>query len=382
MREAPKQATDNAGAAAPGALWKRALRWFWAHPVQTVVLLVAVQTLPTLWSKDIWIVDESRHAAALVQMLEHGHWLMLHLGENLYPDKPPLYFWLAGLIALAAGTTDPWVMSAATAIGAALFAAATVQMTLTLGLGRRLALVAGLVIVTAQHFLIREHMPRMDLMYGALIVYAQLVFYAATKRPEGQRAGTYALAFFLSALAVLTKGPLAPLLCLAVLGSYLLCLGRVKELWRREFALGSLGLILPSAAYTEKNGLYVNTEGRVQMGQRAVFPKGEAKEDWAIFRALSARLGKTLPYDDLNALRAKLFGEIESFGQIDHAPGSATAAEFDPAQLGEAGDVLDAPFASPITDFYLTNPVARASKTMAECSALVADARAELQAAE
>ena len=141
-------------------------------------------------------------------------------------------------------------------------------------------------------------------------------------------------------------------------------------------------LILPSAAYTEKNGLYVNTEGRVQMGQRAVFPKGEAKEDWAIFRALSARLGKTLPYDDLNALRAGLIDEIESFGEIDHAPGSATAADFDPAQLGESGDVSDAPFTSPITDFYLTNPVARASKTMAECSALVASARAELKAAE
>ena len=141
-------------------------------------------------------------------------------------------------------------------------------------------------------------------------------------------------------------------------------------------------LILPSAAYTEKNGLYVNTEGRVQMGQRAVFPKGEAKEDWAIFRALSARLNKTLGYDDLNALRAKLIGEIESFGQIDHAPGSVSAATFKPAELGEAGDVSDAPFAATIEDFYLTNPVARASKTMAEGSALVADARAELQAAE
>ncbi len=141
-------------------------------------------------------------------------------------------------------------------------------------------------------------------------------------------------------------------------------------------------LILPSAAYTEKNGLYVNTEGRVQLGQRAVFPKGEAKEDWAIFRALSARLNKQLAYDDLNALRAKLIGEIETFGQIDHAPGSVSAATFKPAELGEAGDVSDAPFTSPVTDFYLTNPVARASKTMAECSALVADARAELQAAE
>ena len=141
-------------------------------------------------------------------------------------------------------------------------------------------------------------------------------------------------------------------------------------------------LILPSAAYTEKNGLYVNTEGRVQMGARAVFPKGEAKEDWAIFRALSARLNKQLPYDDLNTLRMKLIEDHPTFGEIDHAPGAATAADFDPAQLGEDGDVSDAPFESPITDFYLTNAIARASKTLAECSAMVAGARAELQVAE
>jgi len=141
-------------------------------------------------------------------------------------------------------------------------------------------------------------------------------------------------------------------------------------------------LILPSAAYTEKPGMYVNTEGRVQLAERAIFPKGEAKEDWAIFRALSARLGKTLPYDDLNALRAQLIEQAETFGQIDHAPGAASAAEFKPAELGEAGDVSDAPFTSPVTDFYFTNPVARASKTMAECSAAVAATRDTLQAAE
>ena len=141
-------------------------------------------------------------------------------------------------------------------------------------------------------------------------------------------------------------------------------------------------LILPSAAYTEKPGLYVNTEGRVQMAERAVFPKGEAKEDWAIFRALSARLGKTLPYDSLNALRAKLIADHEILGQIDHAPGALTTADFKPAELGEAGDVSDAPFKSPVEDFYFTNPIARASKTMAECSAAAAQARQTLQAAE
>ncbi|MFC4723689.1 NADH-quinone oxidoreductase subunit NuoG [Glycocaulis abyssi] len=141
-------------------------------------------------------------------------------------------------------------------------------------------------------------------------------------------------------------------------------------------------LILPSAAYTEKPGLYVNTEGRAQIAERAVFPKGEAKEDWAIFRALSARLNKTLPYDSLNALRAKLIEEIESFGQIDHAPGAEGAASFDPSTLGEAGDVSADPFASRVSDFYLTNAIARASKTMAECSAAAKAARATLQAAE
>ncbi|MGP1276449.1 MAG: NADH-quinone oxidoreductase subunit NuoG [Caulobacterales bacterium] len=141
-------------------------------------------------------------------------------------------------------------------------------------------------------------------------------------------------------------------------------------------------LILPSAAYTEKSGLYVNTEGRAQIAERAVFPKGEAKEEWAIFRALSARLNKTLPYDSLNALRAKLIEAVESFGQIDHAPGADGSAGFDPATLGEAGDVSDAPFAPAMTDFYLTNVIARASKTMAECSAAAKAARATLQAAE
>ncbi|MEO1040376.1 MAG: NADH-quinone oxidoreductase subunit NuoG [Pseudomonadota bacterium] len=141
-------------------------------------------------------------------------------------------------------------------------------------------------------------------------------------------------------------------------------------------------LILPGAAYTEKSGLYVNTEGRAQIGERAVFPKGEAKEDWAIFRALSARLNKTLPYDDLNALRAALIDAVENFGEIDHAPGEAGASMFDVVSIGEAGEVSDAPFASPVSDFYFTNPIARASKTMAECSVAASAARSELQAAE
>ena len=140
-------------------------------------------------------------------------------------------------------------------------------------------------------------------------------------------------------------------------------------------------VILPGAAYTEKAGLYVNMEGRVQMANRAVFPKGEAREDWAILRALSERLGHTLPYDNLAALRKRLIGDHPTFGQVDYAPGSVPA-KLDLSKLGKKGKTSDAAFVSPIADFYQTNPIARASVTMAECSALAASLKQAPVAAE
>ena len=141
-------------------------------------------------------------------------------------------------------------------------------------------------------------------------------------------------------------------------------------------------IILPGAAYTEKNATWVNTEGRVQYGARAAFPKGEAKEDWTIIRALSSVLGKTLPYDDLASLRGKIIADHSSFGRVGYAPGAAEAESFDPAALGADGPIGAAPFKNLISDFYFTNPIARASKTMAECARYKACASAEKVAAE
>lgn len=127
-------------------------------------------------------------------------------------------------------------------------------------------------------------------------------------------------------------------------------------------------VILPAATYTEKSGTYVNTEGRVQMTNRAGFAPGEAKEDWAILRALSDVLGHKLPFDSLAALRAALYAEFPHFAAIDTvAPADAGDVE-KLAKLG--GRLTKAPFTSPVKDFYLTNPIARASAVMAECSAL------------
>jgi NADH-quinone oxidoreductase subunit G len=125
-------------------------------------------------------------------------------------------------------------------------------------------------------------------------------------------------------------------------------------------------IILPAAAYTEKSATYVNTEGRVQMTTRAVFPPGDAKEDWAILRALSGVLGQPLPFDSLAALRSKLYADVPHMARLDAvAPGKAS----DVGALAKSVDVKAGySFVSPVSDFYLTNPIARASAVMAECS--------------
>ncbi len=137
-------------------------------------------------------------------------------------------------------------------------------------------------------------------------------------------------------------------------------------------------VILPGAAYTEKTGIYVNTEGRPQFAERAVFPPGDAREDWSILRALSDPLGVRLSYDSLTQLRAALAAAHPDLVRFD------AVAAADPAALvglsAVVGSVDKVPFGASVQDFYLTNPIARASRVMAECSALARGRR--LEAAE
>ncbi|WP_227270314.1 NADH-quinone oxidoreductase subunit NuoG [Roseobacter weihaiensis] len=134
-------------------------------------------------------------------------------------------------------------------------------------------------------------------------------------------------------------------------------------------------IILPGAAYTEEPGLFVNTEGRPQLALRAGFAPGEAKENWAILRALSAEMGAQLPYDSIAQLRQALVKEVPHLGQVDQVPQN----EWQPL---EPGDLGEGPFPEAITDFYLTNPIARASELMAELSANAKARRQEAMAAE
>ena len=125
-------------------------------------------------------------------------------------------------------------------------------------------------------------------------------------------------------------------------------------------------VVLPAATYTEKSGTYVNTEGRVQFAERANFPPGDAREDWAIGRALSDAVGAKLPYDSLNQLRVKLFAAHPHMARVDDIA-EGPAADFTALEGATLGRE---PFVSPISDFYQTNAIARSSRTMAEASAL------------
>ncbi|MHA6720516.1 NADH-quinone oxidoreductase subunit NuoG [Sphingomonas sp. RS6] len=120
-------------------------------------------------------------------------------------------------------------------------------------------------------------------------------------------------------------------------------------------------VILPGATYAEKPGTYVNLEGRVQRADRAVFAPGEAREDWTILRALSEKLGRTLPFDSFDELRAAMAGEVPALGQ----EGLAAFAWNPPSLPSQASG----PVTYPIADFYLTNAICRASPTMQRCSA-------------
>ena len=128
-------------------------------------------------------------------------------------------------------------------------------------------------------------------------------------------------------------------------------------------------VILPGAAYTEKDAIYVNTEGRPQMTARAVFPPGDAREDWKIIRALSGALGQALPFNSVAELRAKLFATCPHFALIDQITPADSAAIGRLAAQDGSKTGRDR-FGEAITDFYLTNPIARASEIMASLSAM------------
>ncbi|HST35189.1 MAG TPA: NADH-quinone oxidoreductase subunit NuoG [Allosphingosinicella sp.] len=136
-------------------------------------------------------------------------------------------------------------------------------------------------------------------------------------------------------------------------------------------------VILPGAAYSEKHGIHVNLEGRVQYSEKAVDPPGDAREDWSILRALSDLLGKPLPFDSFRELRARLFADHPEFAQAGLVP-----FKWAPPKLKAEPIAKGTALAYPILDFYLTNPIARSSPTLQRCSAELLHGESWAEAAE
>ena len=130
-------------------------------------------------------------------------------------------------------------------------------------------------------------------------------------------------------------------------------------------------VILPGAAYTEKDATYVNMEGRPQEGALTVFPPGEAREDWKIVRALSGAMGAPLPMNDLSQVRARMHDLAPHLAAIDEISEATWTA------FGTKGDLSDAPFVATVDNFYMTCPISRASPTMAKCTEAFVDGREE-----
>ena len=135
-------------------------------------------------------------------------------------------------------------------------------------------------------------------------------------------------------------------------------------------------VVLPGAAYTEKDATYVNMEGRVQQTRRAIFPPGQAKEDWTILRALSQLTGRVLPYHSLEQIRARISNEFASFATLDVRANATWAAE-------KAADakITNEKFDYPVRHFHMTDPISRASKTMAQCAEVALKQEQERKAA-
>ena len=131
-------------------------------------------------------------------------------------------------------------------------------------------------------------------------------------------------------------------------------------------------VVLPGSAYTEKDGTYINTEGRVQRGYRSLFPPGEAREDWRILRAFSATVGHVLPYDDIETLRIRM----QHINPVFARQGLSRFGAVDQSGPAAGGVVSDAPFMPAVADYYQTNPISRASLTMVECSRIASPALA------
>ncbi len=251
-------------------------QWMIRHPLLSVALILAIQTVPTLWSRDLRPVDELRHAAVLIEMLDHGNWLALHLNGAFYPDKPPVFFWFAAAIVWLFQTDSAPIFFLITAVSGGLLLLATYQMARLVGHGsKQFGLIACLLLLANAFFIERTHYPRMDLLFSTFISLSLTAFFVAFERHRSVR---WTLAGFgFATLAALTKGPFGfatPALT-AIL--FLAATRNLSRLIANDIALGTILTVAVMLLYFV--GLYW-AEGEAYLQQ--IFGYVDDKAGWSL----------------------------------------------------------------------------------------------------
>jgi len=255
-----------------GALWEL----FRSRPFLFLGLLLLAQALPMLGERALWFSDEVRYAAAYENTLR-GHWLVLHLNGEMYPDKPPVYFWFLRIVSWFTAPGSPMTFFAGATVSALLYLGAAC------GLARRAALadrdtelLAGLILLSTFYFVGLAQYSRMDLLFAALILAAQTCFYLGTREDGAGGPDRRVVAgCVLTALAVLTKGPFGLAFPLLSIVLFLAWQGRTRRLLRRDFGLGGLLLLgILSAwalgAWLTEGAAYIDNIFDKQIYQRAL----------------------------------------------------------------------------------------------------------------
>ncbi len=226
---------------------RKALDWLYAsateNPLIWLLVLLALQTLPYLWTRELWYSDEIRYANVFEHVYHKGKWLVLYLNGQYYPDKPPVYFWLLALIRLFIGTERPPLFFFGAAVSGGLYLWATWALSrATLGKQLKqnaLHVAAGFVLLSTFYFVGLCHYSRMDLLFGALIIASEVCLFRAWLKKNNVIRWCVS-GFGLAALATLTKGPLGlafPLLSSLV---FLAWRGRLKRFWSKDVLYGLL----------------------------------------------------------------------------------------------------------------------------------------------
>ncbi|EPR34803.1 dolichyl-phosphate-mannose-protein mannosyltransferase family protein [Alkalidesulfovibrio alkalitolerans DSM 16529] len=253
------------------------LRFFWelarSRPFLFLALLLAVQTFAMFGGRALWFSDEVRYAAAFANLLD-GHWLVLYLNGSMYPDKPPVYFWFLWLIGQFTGGATPttFFIGAAASTLAALFAVCL--------LARRVAeaskdatLLAGLILLSTFYFVGLAQYSRMDVLFTAFILAAQVALYLGVK--ENARSFLVVLGFVLMGVAALIKGPFGVGLPLLAILVFLAWQGRLRRLFRLDFGFGLFLLVAivgawAVGAHLSEGPAYLDNILNKQIYQRAV----------------------------------------------------------------------------------------------------------------